>query len=164
MIVDEKGRLFGKINLLDLLIVVVLIGIGLVVFYKMNNSKVINPFIQKDKVQTVFYMEEIWENVAASIKEGEVVIDRVSGAVFGKVKSIDVFPSISFGTNIDGQLVTTTKQGYRGMRIIVEGEGVFSESRVVFGNNDFYINKSIEIRVGNTALWPKIESISKSEE
>ncbi len=164
MIVDEKGKLFGKINLLDLLIVVILIGVGFVVVYKMNNSNVISPFVQKDKITTVFLLEEVIEGIVPSLTEGEPVTDRVTGALMGYVKKIDIYPSMVYEANSEGQMVRSAKPGYNALRITVEGEGIYSETRVVFNNNDYFINKSMEIRVGNTALYPRIESITKAEE
>lgn len=164
MIIDEKGKLFGKINLLDLLIVVILIGVGFVVFYKMNNSNVINPFIQKDKITTVFVLDEVLEPVALSIKEGEPVTDRVTGALMGRVVSVQIDPSIAFEANDEGEMVKSSKEGYSSLKITVEGEGIYTETRVVFENNDYFINKSMEIRVGNTALYPRIEAITKAGE
>jgi hypothetical protein len=164
MIVDEKGRLFKKINLLDLLIVLILIGIGVVVFYKMNNSKVISPFAQKDKIETVIFLEEVLGGAADSIIVGEPVRDRASGALIGYVTNYEKGPSVNFATSSDGQLVKTTKEGYNSVRVTIVGTGVYSDSRVVFDNNDYYINKQFEFLVGNTYLYAKIESMTKVEE
>lgn len=47
-IIDEKGRLFGKINLLDLLIIVALIVLAVSVFAKFGKSEA--SYVTSDKV------------------------------------------------------------------------------------------------------------------
>lgn len=161
MIVDEKGRLFGKINLLDILIVVIIIGVIVAVAYKLNNSKVITPFTQKDNVTTVFVVDEVLDEVAKTLNVGESVKDRVTGAPFGVVKALEVNPSISYASNYEGKIIKSTREGYKSVVITVEGPGVYSNSGVTFGNNDYYINKSLEIRVDNTSLYVRIQNMTK---
>ncbi len=164
MIVDEKGRLFGKINLLDILIVVIIIGVVVAVAYKLNNSKVITPFTQKDKIVTVLTADEVIEEIASTLNVGESVRDRVTGASFGVVKSIEVNPSISYTSNSNGEIVKSTRPGYKSLIITVEGEGVYSNSNVTFGNNDYYINKQYEIRIDNTSIYFRVQNVTKAEE
>lgn len=164
MIIDEKGRLFKKINLLDLLIVLMLIGIGVVVVYKMNNSKVISPFAQKDKIETVLYFDEVLDEVVESITVGDVVRDKNTDAVLGTVTKVEVGPSVNYAYNDAGQYVKTSKEGFKSLHVTVVGTGVYSDTRVVFDNNDFFINKTLEYKVGNTILSGKPKRMTKIEE
>ncbi len=161
MIVDEKGKLFGKINLLDILIVVIIIGVIVAVAYKLNNSKVITPFTQKDNITTVLVADEVLDEVANTLNEGESVRDRVTGASFGVVKSLVVNPSISYAPNSAGEIVKSTKEGYKSVVITVQGTGVYTNSGVTFGNNDYYINKQYEIRIDNTTIYFRIQNMTK---
>ena len=88
MIIDNKGKFFGKISIVDILIVLIIIAAAAGVYYKYGKSDTITPFTRTDKIQMSFYMEDMPDFVANTVKVGDIAKDRVQNVLLGKVTSI----------------------------------------------------------------------------
>lgn len=156
MLIDNKGKLFGKINVLDLVVVLVILAVLAGVAYKFTKSNTPSVFRQNDKVETTFYVEEVPDFAAAAVQVGAPVTDRSTGSRFGVVKSVETTPSVSYAPNSSGVLVRSTKETFRAQKVVVEGEGIYTSNGVSFNSIDYYVNKQIEVRFGNVAVWTRI--------
>lgn len=165
MLIDKNGKLFGKVSIVDILIIVMILGVVAGVGYKFSKSSTATPFAKKDTIVTTFYQETTPDFVPGSIKVGDMVTDNATGSVFGKVISVKADKDVSFAANVNGEMVQSSKPGYNSVIITVEGEGVFKDGNgqqgVSFNNTDFYINKSIELKAGKVDLWVKIKNLEK---
>jgi len=161
MFIDKKGKLFGKVSIIDILIVLIVIAGAAGLAYKVKNSRTITPFTKTDNIQIVFIADETLEFVADAIKPGDVVKDLVKGTVFGEVKSITKKESVTRIATDDGRIVVASKPGYVSVEVIVEGKGVYTDTGVTFDNADYYIGKSFEVKVGNTATYLRIYDLKK---
>lgn len=165
MLIDSKGKLFGKISIVDILIVVMILGVIAGVGYKFRKSGTGTPFAKKDTIQVTFYQPEANTYVDGTIKVGDVVKDKATGSVFGKVVSVKTDKAVSAATNSDGQMVTTSNPKMCSITIVVEGEGIYKDGKgeqgVSFDNTDFFINTSVQLRAGNTDVWTFVKSLEK---
>lgn len=165
MLIDSKGKLFGKISIVDILIVVMILGVIAGVGYKFKKSSANTPFSKKDTIQVTFYQPEANNYVDGTIKVGDTVKDKATNSVFGKVVSVKTDKAVSVGTNNDGQMVTTSNPKMCSVTIVVEGQGTYKDGKsdqgVSFDNTDFFINTSVQLRAGNTDLWTFIKSLEK---
>jgi len=167
VLIDSKGKLFGKISIVDILIVVMIVGVIGGVGYKFAKSRTSTPFSKKDTIKVTFFQEEVSGFVPGAVKVGAIVTDNATGSVFGKVVSVKADKAVSFATNSSGDMVQTSKPGYNSITVEVEGQGIFKDGigdqGVSFDNTNFYVNKSIELKVGNTTFWAKLKSLEKKE-
>jgi hypothetical protein len=161
MLVDDKGRLFKKINLIDLLVIIVVLAVGIFAINKFSEKKIITPFTKADRIVVTFYSEDLPSYAVSAMKVGDEVKDKTTNSVFGKVTNVEQMPSVAFGVDENGIMVKSSKEGYASMLLTVEGDGIFSDNGAYFGNIDYYINRYLEIRVGNTAVYTKVRSIEK---
>lgn len=161
MLVDEKGKLFGKINILDLVVVLALLAVIAGVAWKFTKSNTPTVFTQPDRIETTFYVEEVPDYAADAVKVGATVSDRTTGSKFGTVKSVETLPSVSYGIDSDGNIVRSTKETFRSQKVVVEGTGIYSDNGVSFNSIDYYVNKQIEVRFGNVAVFTRIFSLKE---
>jgi len=163
MIIDNKGKLFGKVSIVDIMIVLVVLAAIAGVAYKVTRNDSITPFAKLDTIQTELYFEEMTDFAAESLKVGAIVKEQSMGATLGKVIAVYSAPSISYGVANDGSIVQTTKPGYSSVRIVIEGNGKYGENGVYFDNAAYYINSSYAFFVGNTKLWGQISDFRMKE-
>jgi len=160
MLIDEKGRLFGKINIVDFLVVaVILLAIAGVGYKLISSSSIL--FKKSEKIVIVFYNEDLPGFVADAINVGDKVKDSVKNAVFGEVVKKEVDKSVVFAANDKGELVQTTRPGYVSMKLYVETEGIITDTGVIINNADYYVGRSLEVRAGNGVIWTRISNISR---
>ena len=159
MIIDNKGKLFGKVSIVDLLIVVILIAGLLGAYYKFGRHDSTGIIGKTQKVTMTFFQEDIQGYVADDIKVGDIVKDRQNSVVLGKVTDVKIGADIMFYPNSDGKVTQSSKPGYVSIQITVEGQGDLSNTGATFSNVDYYVNKQFELRVGISNLYPRISSI-----
>lgn len=164
MIIDNNGKLFGKISIVDILIVAVLLAAIGGVYYKFGRSKTVTPFSKPDTIDVSFYQEDTQDFNATSIKVGDLVKDRQQNITIGKVTSVTVGPDIVFYPDADGKVVSSSKEGYASVRLTVRGQGIYSETGISFSGMDYYINKYFEMRVGKVNIYPRITAFEKVKE
>lgn len=164
MIIDNNGKLFGKISIVDILIVAVLLAAIGGVYYKFGRSKTVTPFSKPDTIEVTFYIEDTPAFVANTIKEGDLVKDKVSNITIGKVTDVKIGPDIFFYPNSEGQAIASSKPGYASVQFTAEGQGVYSDTGAYFSGNEYFVNKQFELRVGKANIYPRISSIEKVKE
>jgi len=163
MIIDEKGRLFGKVNIVDFVVIaVVVLGIAGAAYKFISSST--SLFKKTENIEIVFYNEDLPGYVADAINVGDLVKDSVKNAVFGKVVAKETDNSVVFATDSEGVLRQTTRPGYVSMKLYVQGEGVITDTGVIINNADYYVGRSLELRAGNGVIWTRVRDISKVKE
>jgi hypothetical protein len=50
------------------------------------------------------------------------------------------------------------------MKLYVQGEGIFTDTGVIFNNADYYVGRSLELRAGNGVIWTRVSDIKKVKE
>ncbi|HOV26238.1 MAG TPA: DUF4330 domain-containing protein [Pseudobacteroides sp.] len=167
MILDSKGKLFGKISIVDVLILLVVIGAIVGVGYKLTQSEVgVGVALAKqDKIEISFYADEVPNFVTSAVSKGDLAKDFERNVVFGNVTDVVVAPSKSWASDNNGKIVTSTKEGFSSIKVTVEGTGVFrdgkSSSGVAFGSADFYTGRTTILLVGNATFQCRIYDIKK---
>jgi len=167
MILDSKGKLFGKISIVDVLIVLVVIGAIAGVGYKLTKSDigVGNALAKQDKIEISFYADEAPEFAAKAVTKGDLAKDFERNVIFGNVTDVVVGDSVSWASNDKGEIVTSSKKGFSSIKVTVEGDGIFrdgkSSSGVTFGSADFYVGRTTILLVGNSTFQCRIYDIKK---
>lgn len=131
--IDKEGKLFGRVNVLDFLIVVsILMLVAAVIFMFTGvtvNSKELKP------MKVTVYVDEVQPNVADEMKEvKEVYFGR--GLVKTKVEKVEVLPMPAGSRRPD----------FKEVRITLSGNGYTYEEGAYFGNQRVSLNKKIWLR------------------
>lgn len=166
MLFDKKGKLFGKISIVDILIVVIIVAVIGGVYYKFGRSGTVTAFTKTDTVQVSFYSESIPKYIVDSIKVGDVAKDRVQTIVIGKVVDVKVEPDRQYEPNSEGKVILSSRPDYCSVTVVVEGQGIYAASSgVTFGGVEYFVNKpATEMRFGNSFFYAKISDIKKAKE
>ena len=164
MILDKKGKLFGKISIVDIIIAVIIIAAIAGLYYKFGKSGTVTAFTKTDNIQITLYHEDVPNYIANNIKVGDVVKDRLQNAVIGKVTDVKVGPDIVFHPSDSGQVVASSRPGYSSITVTAEGKGIYNVTGPTFGGVEYYLGKQVEWRVGVTDYFAKISDIKKVKE
>lgn len=160
MLIDNKGRLFGKVNIIDILIVIAIAAaiFGGYKFFTKNNAAT-GFTASTNKIQIQFYAEEVPEYVANSVEIGVAAKDFERNTNFGTVVNKEIEKSFSIANNSDGQYVQTSKPGYSSIKVTIEGKGVFGSTGVTIDNFEYNIGKTIILKVGKSTFQCRIYDI-----
>jgi hypothetical protein len=162
MIIDDKGRLFKKINLIDLLIILIVIAAGVFVFGKFSKAKIVTPFTKQEQIVVTFYSESIPDYAAEAMQIGDFVKDKASGNVVGKIIEKETGPDISYERDATtGNMIRSSREGYCNLKIKVEGSGLLDEYGATINNVELYVYKYLDIRAGKALMYARISDVYK---
>lgn len=162
MFIDKKGRLLGKISIIDILFVVILLAS---VLFALNKFGLFSPKAAivntDDKIELVFYQEEINNFSATNVKVGDPSTEALQNNSFGTVTDIKIGDSISWGSDVEGNQVSASREGYSSIYITLESRGTVGPNGVTIGSSTYYIGEIITLRVGTTIFFGRISDAKK---
>jgi len=163
MIIDKKGKVFGKISIIDILIIAIIVFAGVLFLYYQTANKPIPPppVGQVGNIRITFISLSRPDELAYKIKKGDDVKAMNTEKVYGKVIDVILTDSPYYGYDLDGKVVLSAKPGFKTVTIVVEGRGRYSDSKVFFNNVEYFKNKQLAIVAGRVALWVSVSDITK---
>ncbi|HBK86976.1 MAG TPA: hypothetical protein DDZ53_13190 [Firmicutes bacterium] len=124
--IDKQGRLFGKINIFDLIVILILVVIaGRVVYVKLNVPQVVAP--PQDKV-TIELRAEVLNPVAEFVKVGQRVTDKRTGVYLGEIKEIEVTPLPVAVAGANGEVIWADSLRHVEVRMVLSNQGTVTEN------------------------------------
>lgn len=138
-IFDEKGRLFGKFNIIDLLAVLAVLLLVAGLFLRSNGAQTTNADIQSEKFYYTAEVRNISDRIVDEFQVGDKIYNEAYGAEFGTITDIKVEESKTWNVTVDGQYVFGTSPGRSTLIITVETDGFQDE------NGRFMIDRMYEI-------------------
>ena len=93
-LIDNKGRIFGLINIIDLLVIVLIVA---VVGRFTLKSRQKSTGAVTTNIEVVVHVKEVRDATADIVKVGDIVKETKSNVVLGKVVDVKVNPSETLG-------------------------------------------------------------------
>ena len=138
--IDKKGKLFGKINIVDLLFVLLLVAVACVTVYKFGFSTHKNINQTDTKIQYVLKVPGVRGFTADSINVGDEIYDDESDKCIGVVEEVEKKQAMDHIAKQDGTIVYTEKPERYDVYVTVE-----SDARII--NGGYFANGAKEIGV-----------------
>lgn len=124
MLLDEKGKLFGKISIVDigvLLIVIALLSGGYYKFFMVDKNSNAAKF---DTLEYKILVEEVRQQSVDAIVIGADIYDVKTDSPMGKIMSKEVLPSTDQLTKADGTMVIAEKPGKFNVLVTIQVPGI----------------------------------------
>lgn len=160
MIVDEKGKIFGKVNIIDMAAVLLAFALIGGIYYKfLIESKSVTEL---DVLRYQVVVEEIRRPSVDALNKTVEVYDERTGSYMGEIIDKTVVPAHDYIEKIDGTIVKARVPGKYDMKLIIEAPGLETE-------HGFFVNGNIEIKRGSKlkltskliAVEAQVEDIEK---
>ena len=148
-ILDERGRIFGKVSIIDLLVLLVIIAVVVFAVVRMTGSS-----SQEAPLRVTYTVEAIRQaSVDQLVEKAETkgTVSDEGGTVLGKVEEVVVRPSLEEYLTPQGELKAFESPIFKDVDIVVLGQGSVSGSTIRVG--------SVPMRVGRkvTLIGAKFE-------
>ncbi len=122
MIIDEKGKIFGKINIIDLIIIVFIILTLLGTYYKFNMAGT-KKGIDYNTIEYEVEIKDIRTPSVEAISEGSEVFDDETGNKIGQVVTKIVKSSEGLILKQDGTYEQSKVPDRYDLKLVIESEG-----------------------------------------
>jgi hypothetical protein len=138
--IDKQGRLFGRVSVIDLLVILVVVALASVLCLRktaLDHTSPTSPIVYSLR------LSGIREETVDCWQVGDQVFDEDSGIVIGVITAIDVQPAETSALLADGTYVTSTVDGRNDLCLTLSAEGLVSGGRA-------YVDRTYEINVNST--------------
>lgn len=150
---DERGRVFGKISIVDFLIILVLIaGAAWFAYAKFGRDLGAEIAAREEPARYTIIVPTIRPTTAEALAKGGKVFEFKTGAEIGTIKDVRVEPADIWSLQPDGRYLQAKTQDRVDAYVTVE-----AKARV--GENTITVN-GVEVRVGTsigvTTKWAQV--------
>ena len=160
-ILDERSRLFGIVNPVDLVAIVALVAVALAAANVLFGVKA--PTVQSPTglVRATVFSGSIRNFVPGSIKIGDSV-NRKSGSAMGKVIAVKSAPSVNEEVTALGKLKEARSQLLTDVYITIEGKGDITAVSANIEDEQLRSNQEIDIQTPMfEAIRARVTTIEK---
>lgn len=149
-VLDNKGRLFGKFNLLDLAVVLVVLAVVARFGYQAYQGRQVAPVGNEREISVVMRFASVAEATTKWVKVGDEMYDSKSRTYLGKVTAVRSEPALVVVTSEDGRSYEHLSKHRFDFYVTVTGPGRVSPNGVTMGGFEMVIGRTNYVR---TALW-----------
>lgn len=140
-IVDDKGKIFGIINLFDLLVLIILV-MGLVFVASRINFNQSEEVIDHPQIEVTFLLEEVRFETVESVVVGDRLYEFDTNLVFGEIIDFSYEPHVVYVPTEFGEMVKVENPDRYDVFIKLKSEAVegpfnvsIATKRVAVGRN-----------------------------
>lgn len=145
-LIDEKGRLFGKINIIDLLIVLLIaaVGTGAYVMFSGGNDRQV---LQSSKVVYDFEITNVNQDFVDAINSGDPIRNSVRGNDLGTVVSKSARKATMLNEDlVNGRYVIAEVPNAYDVVITIEANANITPANVIISGEEVKVGKKIYIK------------------
>ena len=153
----KDGKLFGKINLIDF--VIVLIILAAVAFVAMKVVDKGNENAQLSQVHISFYADEVPEYVADALETDTSVLDSTENVTIGTVESFEVAPPLGYETDTKGVIQSVVREGYKSVNLSALATGELTEHGITIDGVLYGVGHTLTIYAGKAKMYLKVSGI-----
>lgn len=143
-LIDHNGRLFGKISIIDVLVLAVVVVLAAALYFKSNQTHT-GTSVTNNTITYQVLANGVRNYVADAVQVGDYMYDqdRSSGGTLGKIVSIEVLPSSKMAEFNDGTVDTVPVEDSVDLLLTIEGSGILSDGRYLLNRvYDLGVNSS----------------------
>jgi hypothetical protein len=136
-IMDKDGRLFGKISIIDVLVILVVIVLAVALNLKSELAPT-NTTVANTPIYFEVLTEAIPNYVADNIEVGDILFDKdqSTGGAIGKITAVERLPGTRSVNMTDGTMTLVDVEDFCIMRLEIESSGQIDRGK--FNINRIY--------------------------
>ncbi|MFM1651988.1 DUF4330 domain-containing protein [Brevibacillus sp. B_LB10_24] len=158
--IDNRGRLFGKINLIDFLLILVVLAAIAFGVYKLNKGGELAILPTESKKVTVeFYGNALYPFQVENMKEGDFVRTLDTNDVIGTIVSIKKNDAINLVSTADGRTVISKIPDKYSVYIEVQGSAKLANGILMAGNTPLLVGNEFKIKSSSFTMNSVISKV-----
>ena len=140
---DNKGRIFGKINIIDLCVVVILIIAVAVTYFKFNMSAHSDVTTSNGRAEYTILAMGLRSFTVDQFEIGDKFFDIESDKCIGEVVAVETEPAYEYITKADGDIVLAEMPERYNMLVTVQTDAVINDKGINANSAKFlYLNQN----------------------
>ena len=164
MVIDKNGKLFGKISIIDIIVLLLVLAAGVFLTFRYlgTDSSPISAASSLDELEIKFYAEEVNDFVVDSINIGDSAKEFAQYGSFGKITAVDVSPSITWVQDFDGNLYGSPKEDrYYSVTVTMRAKGKIEDTGFTLDGTTYFVGKTVILYLGKAGFQGRISGVEK---
>ena len=128
MIIDKKGKIFGKVNIIDLCVVIFVILAVFVTVFKFSATPGSTASQSNATFEYSIKVSDVREYTVKQFEKGDNVYDDESGKYIGKIVDVEINDAKAIGLKSDGTHVESTKPERFDAVLTIETNGTINDT------------------------------------
>ena len=147
-IIDEHGRVFGKVSIIDFLVILIVVVIGAALYVKFNVLDATSVTAKTDSIIYSISVNGVRSYSVDGFKIGDAVYDKNSsgGNAVGTITDIKVTDAKKAAVTLDGKIVLGNYVGCYDISLTVKANGTISDGR-------YFVNKTYEVNANSVRTF-----------
>lgn len=144
-IMDRNGRLFGKISIVDVVVILVVLVMGAAIYYKTHQPQT-GTKVTTTKIVYEMQLQNQPQYVVDAIKAGDQMYDkdRSTGGSLGEILDIQVTPGTKQAELDDGTVAMVPCEGYYDVLLTLQAEALIES------DGNYAVNRIYDLGVNST--------------
>jgi len=163
MLIDSKGRLFGKVSLIDIFALVVFIMVFAVAVLNIGTNARAAAAGSSQPVIITFFKDALEDFTVEALEKGARVENDTDGTFMGHITSIEIGESINFMPDMDGNEVRSSMEGFSSVTLQSKVDGRLADGTVLLNGNLYGSGTQIIIWAGKAKIQLYITDVSPAE-
>ncbi|MCR4431782.1 MAG: DUF4330 domain-containing protein [Tepidanaerobacteraceae bacterium] len=155
-LIDDNGRVLGIINIIDLLVILLILGVA---GRYVAKSQIKPAGVQTRNIQITLLVKDVREATSSVIKVGDIVRETKTNLVLGKVTNVEVKPADTLVNTADGRVVNYPNPILKDVYVTLVGTGTAGENAVVVGNSEVRIGTQLSVKTNIYAVITTVMGI-----
>lgn len=158
--IDKNGKIFGKVNLVDLIIIFILIAMAAFAVFKFaipSDSEVIET-----QMYLTLFCEETPDYVLDYLIEGSPVYDSSEGVAIGTLESFEIGEPVGYEPKGDGKdysLYQVSRDGYSSVTLRIIASGVNGVRGATIEDVLYGVGHTMTVYAGQSKLYLRVSGI-----
>lgn len=155
---DKNGKIGGKVNLIDLLIIIVLVVVVAFVGYRFIGQDSVGV-VNDTPVTVKLISSEVPNFVVDKLTDGMEVRDFTENNALGSITDIEVDEPYSYTVTDEGNTVELKNPTCSSVIVTTEVNGTLDENGLTIGGTRYGVGHSLVVYAGNCKLWVQVYDI-----
>lgn len=160
-LLDERGRILGRINVVDALVLVVIIALLLFV---VSRSVSCTQASSTTPVSVTLSFQGVRNDIANSLmkswRTGTVLSNQGGVPALGTIKSITSTKSVEEDLTQDGRLKTFSSPLTSDLTVVITGDGTVSKDSVTIGGKSLMIGDTLTVQGAKASFQATVLDVS----
>lgn len=143
---DNKGKIFGKVNIVDLFVIIIIIAAIAFTYFKFNMSEHSDVTSSNVKAEYTFMINSLRSFSVDAFSVGDKIYDDENGKCIGTIKDIKTKDAYDYITKTDGTVAYSKLPERYTVELCVEVEAVLNDKGlIVNGAKTLHNNQKIVV-------------------
>ena len=163
--IDKQGRLFSRVSIIDIVIVLVILALGAGFAYR-RAAPHIDEIIRPDETFYVTFEVNRIRSVIVddSVVVGELIFRQHDRQALGRIIDVERLPATEILQRTDGTAVHATMEGRYALRITIEATGSITAAGYLVNGNDHMAPGAEILLINRRVFFPLARVYSVGQE